>query len=57
MMGGLSGIGGAGFMSLALKESQDELRLSKKAEQLSKEKLVDCQKKLEQTEEAYYKYR
>jgi len=57
MMGGLSGIGGAGFMSLALKESKDELRLSKKAEQLSKEKLVDCQKKLEQTEEAYYKYR
>jgi len=42
----LQGIGG-GFMSLALKEAKDELRLVKKAEQLTKDKLQETNKKLE----------
>jgi hypothetical protein len=33
--------------SLALKEAKDELRLSKKSEQLTKEKLQETTKKLE----------
>jgi hypothetical protein len=41
IIGGLSGLGG-NFMSLALKDAKDELRVSKKAEQLTKEKLSDC---------------
>ena len=40
-------LGTGGFMSLALKEAKDELRLVKKAEQLTKDKLNDSNKKLE----------
>lgn len=40
-------LGAGGFMSLALKETKDELRLVKKAEQLTKDKLNDSNKKLE----------
>lgn len=46
IIGGLSGLGG-NFMSLALKDAKDELRVSKKAEQLTKEKLSESQKRLE----------
>lgn len=56
-MSGMSSIGGAGFMSLALKETKDDLRLSKKAEQLTKDKLTEQSKKLEKNEEAFTKYR
>jgi hypothetical protein len=52
----MQGVGG-GFMSLALKEAKDELRLSKKAEQLTKDKLSEAISKLEQTEGAFAKYK
>lgn len=41
IVGGLSGLGG-NFMSLALKDTKDELRVSKKAEQLTRDKLQEC---------------
>ncbi len=44
-------------MSLALKEAKDELRLAKKAEQLTKDKLSETISKLEQTESAFAKYK
>ena len=47
----------AGFMSLALKEAKDELRLSKKSEQMAREQLAETSKRLEQVEDAYAKYR
>lgn len=42
-MSSLSG----GFMALGMKELKDELRVSKKAEQLSKDKLQESKKALE----------
>ena len=47
----------AGFMSLALIEAKDELRLSKKSEQMAREQLAETSKRLEQVEDAYAKYR
>jgi hypothetical protein len=48
ILSGLSGIGG-NFMSLALKDAKDELRVTKKAEQLTKDKLTEVTKKLDQS--------
>ena len=43
----MPGLHNSGFMSLALKEAKDELRLSKKAEKIAKEKLQETQKSLQ----------
>lgn len=46
-----------GFIALGMKELKDELRLTKKSEQMVKEKLQDTKKQLEVELDAHAKYR
>ena len=46
-----------GFIALGMKELKDELRLTKKTEQIAKEKLLETKKQLEVQEEAHTKYK
>ena len=42
---------------MSLKKIQQELRISKKAEQVTKDKLVQIKKQLERTEKEFMKYK
>lgn len=53
LMTSLSG----GFMALNMKELKDELRLSKRAEQMAKDKLLEVKKQLEVQEEIHLKFK
>jgi len=46
-----------GFMALNMKELKDELRLSKRAEQMAKDKLLEVKKQLEVQEEIHLKFK
>lgn len=45
------------IVGVNLKKIQQDLRVSKKAEQLAKEKLIQTKRTLEKTEKDYVKYR